>query len=108
MGSKRVGNNKRISNLSIQLVLLLITLLFLYSLITNYHHQRSNHYRLIIIKQGDTLWNIANQYKDKKTDIRKFVLLIKKENDLIDSDIFPGQELRIPLPKEKRQAFAQK
>jgi len=49
------------------------------------------------VRQGDTLWDIANQHRGR-TDVRKYIFQIKKLND-IDSNIYPGQELFLPPTK---------
>jgi LysM repeat protein len=53
-------------------------------------------YDTIKIQKGDTLWNVAGDYY-KSGDIRKYIYEIKKANNLSDSMIYEGQELKIPL-----------
>lgn len=51
----------------------------------------------VIVKNGDTLWNLARQYYDSKTDLRKVIHEIKDINDLTNSNLKPGQKIKIPL-----------
>lgn len=71
--------------------------LFILSFITatSAHGFKEREYRTIIVKKGDTLWDIASEYS-KGYDIRKYIYEIKKANNLPDSSIYMGQELKIP------------
>ena len=51
----------------------------------------------IVISNGDSLWNIAKRYKTDEVDTRKFIHIIKEINMLSTSEIFEGQELKIPV-----------
>ncbi len=53
-------------------------------------------YTQVQIASGDTLWNIANAYKDKNTDTRRAVYEICQVNDIEASDLHPGMILAIP------------
>lgn len=65
-------------------------------------------YRLVTVKKGDNLWNIAKKHVDDGSDIRRFVWQIKRENKLSSSLIYPGQELKIPLSDQVKNCFAKK
>ena len=45
---------------------------------------------------GDTLWDIANTYKDDNTDTRRAVYEICKANDIEASDLEPGMMILVP------------
>lgn len=49
------------------------------------------------VAAGDTLWDIATDHTAADEDIRRTVYEIKVVNDLDDSVIVPGQELRVPV-----------
>jgi len=51
----------------------------------------------IVISSGDSLWGIATRYKTDEVDTRRFVQIIKEINMLSTSEIFEGQELKIPI-----------
>lgn len=53
-------------------------------------------YPTYTVGYGDTLWSIANEYKDDRTDVRKAVYVISQLNDLHAEDIHPGDQLIIP------------
>ena len=54
-------------------------------------------YRIVIVKSGDTLWDIAACYADESTDLRKAVWEIEQLNGMESAAVVAGQELRIPL-----------
>lgn len=51
---------------------------------------------IVIVKDGDTLWNIAQNYTNGK-DIRKTIYEIERINNIKKSIIYPGQQLKIPF-----------
>lgn len=53
-------------------------------------------YTEVQVSSGDTLWTIANTYKDESTDTRKAVYEICQINDIEASDLHPGMTLAIP------------
>lgn len=52
-------------------------------------------YHSLIVKQGDSLWAIAEKINSKK-DVRELVYEIKELNGLTSSNIQPGKRLYIP------------
>ena len=52
-----------------------------------------------IVKEGDTLWEIAEEYKPEGYEIRKYVEKVRELND-ITPDIYPGQQIKIYIAKE--------
>lgn len=48
------------------------------------------------VSEGDTLWGIAEQYADESIDVRKYIKLIQKYNNLDTAEIMPGDVLVIP------------
>lgn len=53
-------------------------------------------YTQVQVASGDTLWSIADTYKDENTDTRKAVYEICQVNDIQASDLHPGMVLSIP------------
>ncbi len=53
-------------------------------------------YTEVEVCSGDTLWNIASEYKDNDTDPRDAVYRISNINDVTASDLEPGMILKIP------------
>ncbi len=51
----------------------------------------------VIVKRGDSLWNIARRYYGSSTDLRKVIYEIKEINHMSNSDLRPGQQIKIPL-----------
>ena len=48
-----------------------------------------------IVKSGDTLWSIADEYAPKGTDKREYIFNIKKDNGLKTSELYPNMVLEI-------------
>jgi Uncharacterized protein containing LysM domain len=65
-------------------------------LASNSYAYNQKEYSTISVQSGDTLWDIAKKY-NKSGDIRKYIMEIKKINDLSnDCIIYEGEELRVP------------
>ena len=53
-------------------------------------------YIQVEISYGDTLWEIANEYKSNDTDTRKAVYEICKINDIDADELAPGMVISVP------------
>ncbi|MDD6919869.1 MAG: LysM peptidoglycan-binding domain-containing protein [Eubacteriales bacterium] len=53
-------------------------------------------FEIVKVTDGETLWSIAEQYSNEDTDIREMIYEIKKINDINNSTIKNGIELKIP------------
>lgn len=53
-------------------------------------------YTEVTISYGDTLWDIADEYKSNDTDIRRAVYEICEINNISASDLVPGMVIKIP------------
>lgn len=58
-----------------------------------------SHVQQVIVKQGDTLWGIAESYLpvDHKDDIRDYIKMIMKHNGMSTSDLLAGDVIEVPL-----------
>lgn len=52
---------------------------------------------MVIIQAGDTLWQLATQYKPEKWDTRAFIQVIQKANGMDSSVIHAGEVIAIPI-----------
>lgn len=50
----------------------------------------------VVVKSGDTLWSLAEEYKPENKEIRQFVRKIADFNELDGLMIYEGQLIRIP------------
>ncbi|WP_128896785.1 LysM peptidoglycan-binding domain-containing protein [Longirhabdus pacifica] len=55
----------------------------------------------VIVKKGDTLWDIAVRNKPYAMDTRNYVYLLKEQNDLSNSVLQVGQVLMLPVHVEQ-------
>jgi nucleoid-associated protein YgaU len=51
--------------------------------------------KTVIVKKGDTLWDISREY-GKGTDVRRYIRKIKEVNNLKDGVIYEGDVLVLP------------
>ena len=51
----------------------------------------------VYVVAGDTMWDIAAQYRRKDEDIREVVMRISQENKLLKGMLQPGQILQVPV-----------
>lgn len=55
-------------------------------------------YKEIIVKENDTLWDIAAKETDNRMDIREYIYMVKQLNNIRHSgNLFPGQTIRLPI-----------
>jgi hypothetical protein len=71
---------------------LLITTLFLNSV----YGYKEPSYKHITIKSGDNLWSIALE-NYTGGDIREYIYKIQKTNNMNTSEIYAGNQLKIPI-----------
>ena len=50
----------------------------------------------VIVRQGDTLWSIAKEYKPQGKDMREFIYEISEVNNIEDASISCGQTIVVP------------
>ncbi|QRN86279.1 LysM peptidoglycan-binding domain-containing protein [Clostridia bacterium] len=53
-------------------------------------------YSTILVQKGDTLWDLVEENYSGTKDIREIIYFVKESNG-IDSTIYPGQTLNIPI-----------
>lgn len=55
-------------------------------------------YKEIIVKENDTLWDIAAKETNNRMDIREYIYTVKQLNDIKNSgNLVPGQTIRLPM-----------
>ena len=64
--------------------------------LTDISSAQDQDYRVITVAAGDTLWTLADEYMSDYNDPREAVYEIKQLNN-IDSQIYAGEEIRIPV-----------
>lgn len=51
----------------------------------------------VIVKNGDSLWKIADRYDNNKMDLRKYIYIIQQYNNLDNTVLQPGQRIKVPI-----------
>ncbi len=82
--------------------LVYITILFsIISMISGFSNLKDNRniseYRTVNVIEGDTLWNIAKENISEKEDVRDYIYIIRKVNNLESANIHSGDQLLIPI-----------
>jgi len=49
------------------------------------------------VESGDSLWKLADRYDNNSMDLREYIYIIQKFNNLDNTVLQPGQEIRIPV-----------
>lgn len=81
---------------AIILVIISCSLAFIISLHHNSKDQEK--YVKITISEGDSLWEISDQYSDQHSlSNHEFVSWVKLHNEIEGDQIFPGEEIIIPV-----------
>ncbi|MBM7652150.1 cell division suppressor protein YneA [Neobacillus cucumis] len=81
---------------AITLILLSFTIAFVILL----KHQSDDQYVKVTISEGDTLWTISEQFADQHSlSNKEFVSWVKKHNENIKDQIYPGEKIVIPVSK---------
>ncbi len=93
LGKKRINLSKVFRMISITLILAVI---IIFALKTSANCLTKDSWHEITVCRGDTLWTIAQDYKEDK-NIQMVIYEIMKFNNLETSEIYPGQKLKIPL-----------
>ncbi|TFF64932.1 LysM peptidoglycan-binding domain-containing protein [Helcococcus ovis] len=96
MGYK-IKNKKKFNRFLFLLFMTTILFTYLFTLLNTQVivEGKDNNQKIVIVKNGDTLWNIAENLNYDK-DIRETVYEIKAINQLSSSNIKPGFKLYIP------------
>jgi len=82
---------------AITLIILSCTLAFVLLL----KHHSDEQYVKVTISEGDTLWKISDQFEGQHSLSNKgFVSWVKKHNENIKDQIYPGEQIVIPVSKK--------
>lgn len=95
MKKRYVLKNKRRFMITVAVLLSIISSVFLLATSKTQGYSEVT-YKEVVISSGDTLWDIAAETYGNNSDIRKKVSVIRKANNMTDSEIFAGQVLLLP------------
>ncbi|MFJ7729262.1 cell division suppressor protein YneA [Neobacillus sp. NPDC097160] len=86
---------------SYAIILIIVSCTFAFILSFQHHANDQDQYVKVTISEGDTLWQLSNQYAGKHSlSNDEFVSWVKKHNENISDQIFPGEEIVIPVSKK--------
>ncbi len=91
----RIKNKFRFYTFLLVLTVIL-ALVFMFFLQNSAKANKKIDYNTIIVKSGDTLWDIAKS-ENYNIDTREYIYQIRKINNLSDANLIPGQSLILPV-----------
>lgn len=53
--------------------------------------------REVVVRPGDTLWGIARDHGPADVDVRETIDWIRRNNDMRNATVYPGQVLKVPV-----------
>lgn len=77
-------------------ILTIIALIIVFSILLTHHDLDDYTTEKYVVQSGDTLWNIAEEYKPDWMDIRQYIDLIEEDNNT-SAMINPGQRLKLRI-----------
>ncbi|MEH7413968.1 LysM peptidoglycan-binding domain-containing protein [Neobacillus drentensis] len=82
---------------AITLIILSCSIAFVVSI----QHHTDDQYVKVTIAEGDSLWKISDQFEGQHSlSNKEFVSWVKKHNENIKDQIYPGEEIVIPVSKK--------
>lgn len=88
------------SNRFIKNLVFIFGILTIFSFFTTFQYGKEEiKTKDIVIKNNDTIWNIASDICDENDslNIQNVVIQIKQINNMTTSDLYVGQQLKIPI-----------
>lgn len=82
------------------MIVLVVILLIAHSAFSNQDTYKSTEVKSVRVCSGDTLWEIASEYKPEGTDLREFMYEIAASNGIKDCNIVAGQTIYVPVVVE--------
>lgn len=86
--------NKFMRGIGLVVCLTLIITLFIKSSATG---NLQTEFKQVVVKRGDTLWDIARVNKGNESNMEEVMYAIRQINNLKNSDLHPGQTLKVSL-----------
>ncbi|MBY0120595.1 LysM peptidoglycan-binding domain-containing protein [Bacillus sp. S/N-304-OC-R1] len=86
---------------SYAIILFVLSFLSAFILIFQLGESENNSYIKITVNEGDTLWQIAEDFSDKHNlSADEFVTWVERNNGIASGRIYPGDELVIPVVEQ--------
>ncbi len=83
---------------SYAIILILLGISFAIILSFRQESIEHNHYLKVTVSEGDSLWKISQQYSGQHSlSNEEFVNWVEKNNENIGEQIYPGEEIMIPV-----------
>lgn len=94
----KIVNKRRFTIFVITTMIIAIAIIFMFTKNQKVYSSTYKHaYTELIVKKGDTLWNIAIENMPENYDVRRMIFEIREFNQMENADIYPGDLLKIPI-----------
>lgn len=60
-------------------------------------HLETAQYQVVTVKEGQSLWELAESFAPANMDLRDYILLVQELNDLNEAVVKPGQQITLPV-----------
>lgn len=91
---------KLIRRNSFTILICALSYILMFVLINQLGPVKDKDYLKVSINQGDTVWQLAEEYSDEhRYDSLSFVKWVEKNNRINANEVVPGQEIFIPVKK---------
>lgn len=99
----KIINKKKFKNFSfISIFTMFLIIFFIFFAFLRVYSEIEVEYKRIVIRKGDTLWNIASEYNANQ-DIRSYIHKIKLINNINKEYIYPGQVIYVPIESKEHK-----
>lgn len=92
--------NQSQTSYSFYILFIILGVLFIAALGLSFESKNSKEYATITVSKGDTIWSLAEKYDGiYRLSKQDFIQWVEEKNYLYSSNIFPGDQLIIPVKK---------
>jgi hypothetical protein len=104
--SSRLTPGQACARTGVTLLIVATALVSTHSLVASGSPAGPEAWRAVVIAEHDTLWDVAVANPVSGLSVGETVALIRAENALVSSTVFPGQVLRVPAAAHREVAYA--
>lgn len=89
---------------SYAIILISLSCISAFILSIHFHSFDKTDYVKVTVSEGDSLWKIANVYSGEDSlSNKEFISWVKKHNRIEGDQIYPGDEIVIPISNQKSE-----
>lgn len=86
---------------SYAIILIVLSCALAFTISIHLHSNDSEHFLKVTVSEGDSIWKISNQFAEQHSlSNNQFVSWVKSHNNIEGDQIFPGEEIIIPVSND--------